>query len=66
MKIKLKSHRGAAKRFKTTGNGKIKRGHAFGSHLLTSKSSKRKNNLKKIGMVSDADHAVVKRLIPYS
>lgn len=66
MKTKLKSHRGAAKRFKTTGSGKIKRGQAFGSHLLTSKSPKRKNNLKKNTTVSKADHAVIKQLIPYS
>ena len=39
---KLKTHRGAAKRFKKTGTGKFKRGHAFGAHILTSKSRKRK------------------------
>ena len=44
---KMKTHRGAAKRFKKTGTGKLKRAKAFKSHILTKKSAKRKRNLKK-------------------
>lgn len=44
---KMKTHRGAAKRFKKTGTGKLKRAKAFRSHILTKKSSKRKRNLRK-------------------
>ncbi len=62
---KMKTHRGAAKRFKKTGNGKIKRASAFHSHLLSSKTSKRKRRLRKGGYTSDADTAKVARLIPY-
>ena len=62
---KMKTHRGAAKRFKKTGSGKIKRASAYHSHLLTSKSPKRKRNLRKGGYTSEADTAKVARLIPY-
>jgi len=62
---KLKTHRGAAKRFKVTGSGKIKRNKAFKSHLLTSKSSKRGRNLRKSSLVTDAQHDNVKKLLPY-
>jgi large subunit ribosomal protein L35 len=62
---KIKTNRGAAKRFKKTGSGKIKRGHAFTSHILTSKSRKNKRNLRKSGMVSAADHKNISMLIPY-
>ena len=48
---KMKSNSGAKKRFKRTGTGKIKRHHAFHSHILTSKSKKRKRNLRKSGLV---------------
>ena len=44
---KMKTHRGAAKRFKVTGTGKLKRNHAYASHILESKSPKRKRNLRK-------------------
>ena len=44
---KMKTHRGAAKRFRKTGSGKLKRGKAYRSHILTKKSSKRKRNLRK-------------------
>ncbi len=47
---KMKTHRGAAKRFKKTGTGKLKRAHAFTSHILTKKSAKRKRNLRKLVM----------------
>jgi len=60
---KMKSKRGAAKRYKLTGSGKIKRHHAFTSHILTSKTRKRKRNLRKSTLVSKADERRVKRLI---
>ena len=62
---KLKTHKGAAKRFKKTGTGKFKRGHAFKRHILTSKSKKRKRKLGKSIIVSDADTKKIKRMIPY-
>ena len=49
---KMKTHRGAAKRFKLTGTGKLKRAKAFKSHILTKKSAKRKRNLRKAAYVS--------------
>jgi large subunit ribosomal protein L35 len=62
---KLKTHKGAAKRFKKTGTGKIKRAQAFKRHILTSKDTKRKKQLGQGTLVSDADHAKVLRMIPY-
>ena len=62
---KMKSHRGAAKRFKKTGTGKLKRAKAFKSHILTKKSSKTKRNLRKTGYVSTAQVKVMKKLLPY-
>jgi large subunit ribosomal protein L35 len=62
---KLKTHKGAAKRFKKTGTGKIKRGHAFKRHILTSKGTKRKRQLDTDTMVDKADLPKVKRMIPY-
>lgn len=62
---KLKTHRGAAKRFKVTGTGKIKRSKAFKSHLLTSKSSKRGRNLRKSALVPEVQYDSVKKLLPY-
>jgi large subunit ribosomal protein L35 len=62
---KMKTHRGAAKRFSKTGSGKIKRSHAFTSHILTSKSKKNKRNLRKGAIVDAADHKNIARLIPY-
>jgi large subunit ribosomal protein L35 len=62
---KLKTHKGAAKRFKKTGTGKFKRGHAFKRHILTSKGTKRKRQLDTDTMVDKADLAHVKRMIPY-
>ena len=63
-KMKLKSHRGAAKRFKKTGTGKFKRGHAFGAHILTSKSRKRKRRLKGTTLVSKADQKKLRTMLP--
>ena len=62
---KIKTNRGAAKRFKKTGSGKIKRSHAFTSHILTSKTRKRKRNLRKSNVVEAVDHKNIARLIPY-
>jgi large subunit ribosomal protein L35 len=62
---KLKTHSGAAKRFKKTGTGKIKRGHSKMRHILTSKAPKTKRALGKSTLVSDGDHAKVARMIPY-
>lgn len=62
---KIKTHRGAAKRYKITGSGKIKRAKAYKSHILTKKSTKRKRNLRKTAYVSEAVASVVKKLIPY-
>ncbi len=62
---KMKTNRGAAKRFKATGTGKIRRSKAFTSHILTKKSTKRKRNLRKSGLISAADTKSVKRMLPY-
>lgn len=63
---KMKTHRGAAKRFKVTGSGKIKKAKAYKSHILEHKSAKRKRNLRKTGLVSAADAKKIKLLIPYA
>ncbi len=60
---KMKSKRSAFKRFKKTGTGKVKRHHAFSSHILTKKSPKRKRGLRKSGLVSDAETKKIKQLI---
>jgi len=60
---KMKSKSGAKKRFKLTGKGKVKRNHAYTSHILTKKSPKRKRNLRKSGLVSKSDQEKVKKLI---
>ncbi|MGG7164281.1 50S ribosomal protein L35 [Clostridium ihumii] len=62
---KMKTHRGAAKRFKKTGTGKLKRAKAFKSHILTKKSSKTKRNLRKAGYVATAQEKAMKKLLPY-
>ena len=62
---KMKTHRGAAKRFKKTGTGKIKRAKAFKSHILTKKSAKRKRNLRKAAHVSTTQEKAMKKLLPY-
>ena len=63
-KLKIKSHRGAAKRFKKTGTGKFKRGSAFKAHILTSKTRSRKRKLKGTTLVSPADQAKLRRMLP--
>jgi len=62
---KLKTHKGASKRFKKTGTGKVVRNHAFGRHILTSKPHKRKKKLHKSVVADKADQPVLKRMIPY-
>ncbi|MBS1851675.1 MAG: 50S ribosomal protein L35 [Acidobacteria bacterium] len=62
---KLKTHKGAAKRFKKTGTGKVKRAKAYLRHILTSKDRKRKRSLSGTVLVSEADTPKVKRMIPY-
>ena len=62
---KMKTHRGAAKRFKFTGGGKIKRSKAYKSHILTKKTTKRKRRLRKSGLVAKSDEARMKRMMPY-
>ena len=62
---KMKTHKGAAKRLKVTGSGKIKRAKAYKSHILTKKSSKRKRNLRKAGLISKGDYKRIKKVIPY-
>ncbi|NMB26196.1 MAG: 50S ribosomal protein L35 [Firmicutes bacterium] len=62
---KLKTHRGAAKRFKVTGSGKIRRSKAYKSHILEKKSSKRKRNLRQPTLVDSADAKRMHKLLPY-
>ena len=62
---KLKSHRGAAKRFKKTGTGKFVRGKAFKRHILTSKPTRRKRQARGTTVVDKADAAKLKRMLPY-
>jgi len=65
VKLKLKTHKGAAKRFKLTASGKVVRGHAFSRHILTSKKSKKKRKLDQDTIVSAADSPHIKRMLPY-
>jgi large subunit ribosomal protein L35 len=62
---KLKSHRGAAKRFKKTGTGKFKRSKAFKRHILTSKPTRRKRHARGTQIVDKADTHKLKRMLPY-
>ncbi len=62
---KLKTHKGAAKRFRLTATGKVKRGHSHARHILTKKTAKRKRNLDIDVMVAEADAPLVKRMLPY-
>lgn len=62
---KLKTHKGAKKRFKITGTGKIKRARANRRHLLTGKSSRRTRRLREATLVSESDYRNIKRLLPY-
>jgi len=62
---KMKTNRGAAKRFKISGSGKVIRRKAFTSHILTKKSTKRKRNLRKSAVVDSANSKGIRRLLPY-
>lgn len=62
---KLKTHSGLSKRVKFTKNGKIKRAHAFKSHILTKKDTKRKRGLRKAAYSDATNMTAIKRLVPY-
>jgi large subunit ribosomal protein L35 len=64
--MKLKTHKGASKRFKVTGTGKVMRHQAFARHILTKKAANRKRHLGKSAAVSDADTPTVKKMLPYA
>lgn len=60
---KIRTNRGASKRFKLTGNKKIKRNKAYASHILTKKTSKRKRHLRKSGLIASTEEKRVKRML---
>jgi large subunit ribosomal protein L35 len=60
---KMKSHRGARKRFRLTKNGKVKRNKAYKSHILTKKSAKRKRGLRQATYLTSADHRRIKSIL---
>lgn len=62
---KMKTHRGAAKRFKLTKKGKVKYRRGFRSHILTKKSKKRKRQLRKDGYLKECDAKRIRQLLPY-
>ncbi|PWA12317.1 50S ribosomal protein L35 [Pueribacillus theae] len=62
---KMKTHKGAAKRFKKTGTGKLKRQHAYTSHLFANKSQKQKRKLRKAAVVSSGDFKRIRELLTY-
>ncbi|MEW6126628.1 MAG: 50S ribosomal protein L35 [Acidobacteriota bacterium] len=62
---KLKTHKGAAKRFRLTATGKVKRGHSHARHILTKKTAKRKRVLDIDVLVASADEQLVKKMLPY-
>ena len=64
--MKMKTHKGAKKRFKITGSGKVRRYKAFKSHILTKKSTKRKRNLRGPNHVRKEDGGRVARMLPYA
>ncbi len=63
MANKMKSHRGASKRFKVTGSGKVKRNKAYKGHILTKKSQKRKRGLRQSTTLTGADHKRIKEVL---
>ena len=63
---KMKTHKGAAKRFKTTASGKVKRYKAFKSHILTKKSTKTKRQLRRTNAVDSTNTAAIRSMLPYS
>ena len=62
---KMKTNRGAAKRFRKSGTGKFKRGQSFRRHIRTKKSTKRKRHLREPSQVAACDSRMVKRMLPY-
>ncbi|MFZ3115888.1 MAG: 50S ribosomal protein L35 [Syntrophales bacterium] len=62
---KIKTHRGAAKRFSLTGTGKVRRNKAFASHIMTSKTTKRKRNLRKSTVLDKTNEKRIKSMLPY-
>lgn len=62
---KIKTHRGAAKRFKVTGSGKIMRNKAYRRHLLTGKPARRMRSLRRSVLVHDAQYENIRKLLPY-
>ena len=62
---KMKTHRGAAKRFKSTATGRFKRGKAYRSHILTKKTTKRKRKLDTPGLIAPSDQRKVQLMLPY-
>ncbi|MDH3627511.1 MAG: 50S ribosomal protein L35 [Acidobacteriota bacterium] len=62
---KLKSHRGAAKRFRSTASGKFKRSKAYKSHILTKKTTKRKRKLDTPTVIAECDQRKVEHMLPY-
>ncbi len=64
-KLKMKTHRGAAKRIKVSGSGKFIRSKAFASHILTKKSRKRKRSLRKPDVVAAPDRRMIRTYLPY-
>ena len=63
---KLKTHRGAAKRFKKTGTGKFKRSQSHLRHILTKKSTKRKRHLREPSLIHKSDKASITQMLPYA
>ena len=63
---KLKTHRGAKKRFRVTASGKVKRGHSHTCHILTKKTTKRKRLLDQSTLVSSDDVPRIKKMLPYA
>jgi large subunit ribosomal protein L35 len=64
--MKLKTHKGAAKRFKITAGGKVKRRHSFARHILTKKAAGRKRKLSRAVVASDPDSKIIRRMLPYA
>jgi len=62
---KIKTNRGAAKRFRKTASGRYKRAHAFHNHILTKKDAKRKARLRATTLVAEQDTPAIRRLLPY-
>lgn len=63
---KFKTKKAAAKRFKKTGTGKLKRFKAYKSHILSKKTTKRKRNLRKPSMMDQTNAKVMKKILPYA